>query len=209
MFQPSPAANHPALSDLCRRLGLAETPRHDPLWSAAADFLGIVVAHVLEARPARIVECGSGASTVLLAACGARHGAGHVYSLESGADFARATRADLVRLGVAAHATVLDAPLVEQTLDGRNYAWYDLAALPPGKIDLLVVDGPPARIQADARYPALPCLLDRLAEDCVIVLDDAARPGEREVVARWLTDQPRLRHRFIATERGCSILRFT
>jgi predicted O-methyltransferase YrrM len=205
---PPDPAMHADLTRLARRLGLTEPPRHDPLWAAAPDFLALIVEHALARRPRRIVECGSGASTALLAACCARNGGGQVHSLEHGAQFARATRAELARLGVAEHATVLDAPLVEQRLDGAAYAWYSLARLPPGDIDMLVVDGPPAHRQADARYPALPCLSERLAADCVIFLDDAARPGERAVVARWLRDLPGLRAEFIATERGCCLLRF-
>lgn len=81
------------LNDPRQRLGLSQPVRHDPLWSVAADFLALIVEHTLAHRPARIVECGSGASTVFLARCCAMNGVGHVYSLESGAEFAVATRA--------------------------------------------------------------------------------------------------------------------
>jgi hypothetical protein len=73
--------------------------------------------------------------------------------------------------------------------------WYDQTALETGidsalggaAIELLVVDGPPAYAQGHglARYPALPVLHDRLAPSATIILDDAERPGEREIIRRW------------------------
>jgi hypothetical protein len=61
------------------------------------------------------------------------------------------------------------------------------AALGSDPIDLLLVDGPPAYAagHALARYPALPVLGDRLASGATVVLDDAERPGEQEVLRRW------------------------
>ena len=70
---------------------------------------------------------------------------------------------------------------------------------------MLVIDGPPGFIQKNARYPALPLLFDKLSEDCVIFLDDAARHDEKEIVDLWLNEHPELEHRFFDTERGCSI----
>ncbi len=82
-------------------------------------------------------------------------------------------------------------------------SWYDESALTEGLrtalqgdptddliddlIDLLLVDGPPAYVAGMglARYPALPVMLDRLAPGATLVLDDAERPGEQEVLRRW------------------------
>ncbi len=54
-------------------------------------------------------------------------------------------------------------------------------------IDLLVVDGPPAYAAGHglARYPALPVLCDLLAPRATVILGDAERPGEQEVLRRW------------------------
>jgi hypothetical protein len=91
---------------------------------------------------------------------------------------------------------------------GRPRTWYDLkglSALDP--IDLLVVDGPPFFVGALARYPALPLLWDRLAQDVTILLDDADRPDEREVVRRWCGDHGVVVAERLATERGAVVLR--
>lgn len=188
------------------RLGLNAGLPYTPNWSAAPDFLELIVAHALAAKPATVVECGSGLTTLMLARCCALSGGGHVYSLEHGAEFAARTRAELARYGLEAQATVLDAPLRTCTVGGREFQWYALGGLPEVRIDMLVIDGPPGFIQRHSRYPALPLLRDRLAPGCVVYLDDAARPDEREIVALWQAAFPGLAHDYVATARGCSIL---
>jgi predicted O-methyltransferase YrrM len=191
---------------LLGRLGLPDDVARDPKWSAAPDFLGLIVDHALAARPATIVECSSGTTTVLLARCCALTGTGRVYSLENGPEFARRTRRELTRLGLDGHASVLDAPLRPCRVDGREFRWYDLGHLPGRPIDMLVIDGPPGFIQRHSRYPALPRLRDRLAPRCALFLDDAARPEEREIVADWRAALPGAAFRFVDNERGCAIL---
>jgi hypothetical protein len=56
------------------------------------------------------------------------------------------------------------------------------------EIPMLVVDGPPRATGAAARYPAFPLLQSVLAQKATIVLDDADRPDEEEIVSRWLAD---------------------
>jgi predicted O-methyltransferase YrrM len=191
---------------LCDRLGLSRDIAYDPNWSAAPDFLELIVNHALATKPACIVECSSGTTTLMLAQCCRLNGRGEVFSLENGAQFAAKTRAELNRLGLDTYAEVIDAPLTRQMVAGREFQWYALEHLTPPRIDMLVIDGPPGFIQRHSRYPALPQLFDRLADGAVVFLDDAARPDEREIVASWLHDCPSLRRHYIEAERGCSIL---
>lgn len=197
----------PGLADLCRRLDLPEDIAYDPLWSAAPDFLGLIVRHALAERPATVVECSSGATTVMLARCCAMNGHGHVWSLENGAGFAARTRAELERLGLSGHATVLDAPLTGYRLEAGDFQWYELSGLTPGTIDLLVIDGPPGFLQPLSRYPALPLLHPRLAAAATVYLDDAARPDEQRILALWQAAHPDLGCQAPATRRGCAVLR--
>lgn len=191
---------------LLHRLGLDRHVKCDPDWAAAADFLALIADHVLAARPSVIVECSSGLSTLVLARCCELNRQGRVFSLENGPAFAEATRAELIRYALQDHAMVIDAPLVEQRLEGSEYRWYDLAGLPEQRIDLLVIDGPPGFLQRHSRYPALPRLHDRLSAACHVFLDDAARADEGEIVALWRQRYPELGHDYVETERGCSIL---
>jgi SAM-dependent methyltransferase len=128
-----------------------------------------------------VVECGSGNSTVFMARLFAQHQIdGHVQSIDHDRGWAALTAAALARDRLERFATVTYAPLVD--------GWYDRERLPTcEEIDLLVIDGPPAyaRELARAREPALDAFWDRLAPDATIVLDDARRPAERNLIASW------------------------
>ena len=71
---------------------------------------------------------------------------------------------------------------------------------------MLVIDGPPGFIQKHSRYPALPLLFSQLANNCVIFLDDAGREDEKEIIDLWNNEYQNIRHEYIETERGCSVL---
>ena len=196
-----------AYSSLRDRLALKQGLPYTHNWSASPDFLQLIVDHALEHKPATILECSSGLTTLILARCCQINQRGHLYSLENGVEYAEKTRAHLDRYEVASCASVIHAPLEPVSLNGVDYAWYALDKIPDGSIDMLVIDGPPGFIQKNSRYPALPVLYDKLAEHCVIFLDDAAREDEQTIVDLWLQQFPALRHEYLRTERGCSILR--
>ena len=92
------------------------------------------------------------------------------------------------------------------SLIDENFQWYQLPRQPDAPIDLLVIDGPSGFIQPQSRYPALPLLYPRRATQCQVYLDDAARNDEQQIVRRWLASYPEFQYRYLATERGCSIL---
>jgi SAM-dependent methyltransferase len=138
----------------------------------------------------RVLELGSGASTVLLGRL-LRTTGGTLVAVEHDATWAGWVAERLVAEGLGDTASVVHAPLEQRpehalpwfVADGVDAA---LAALgtPP---DLLVVDGPPAFRPEDApsRLPAVAELLERLAPGATIVLDDIGRPGERAVLELW------------------------
>ncbi len=176
-------------------------------WSAAADFVQIIVDEVLTTKPQAIVECSSGLTTLMLARACQMVGQGRVYSLENGSEYAKNCRDYLSRYQLNEIATVIDAPLVDTAVGDELYQWYQTTALPDIKIDMLVIDGPPGFIQKHSRLPALPLLMERLADNCVVFLDDAARDDEKELVAMWLDMYPEFEHQYLDYERGCSVLK--
>lgn len=202
----APLTDLAACLALGEQLGLREGLPYTPNWSAAPDFLKRIVEHALAEKPTTIVECGSGLTTLMLARCCELNGGGRVFSLENGTEFAEKTRSEIARYGLDKYATVIDAPLTKQPVKGREYQWYALESILARNIDMLVIDGPPGFIQRHSRYPALPLLSDRLADECTVFLDDAARPGEREIVAMWQAEFPGIEHEYLGLERGCSIL---
>lgn len=134
----------------------------------------------------RVVELGSGTSTVWIARMLKSMGAGRVDSLDHERQYAEATRRALEREGLETWAQVHHAPIVDVELGDEVYPWYSLtdAAL-PDTIDVLIVDGPPAALGERARFPALPALAGRLREGSVLVIDDAGRPDEAEIIGCW------------------------
>lgn len=53
-----------------------------------------------------------------------------------------------------------------------------------------------------ARLPALYVLRQHLSNNGLLVLDDAARPGERAIAQQWQRDFPDLHFRMVQTGRG-------
>ena len=146
----------------------------------------------------RVVELGSGISTVLLARLLCQRspvGGFRIAAVEHDARWAQWVTEQLDREGTGSDVVVVHAPLAPHPRAEQGLSWYDDAALTAGlhtalrgdPIDLLLVDGPPAYTAGHglARYPALPVLCDLLAPGATVVLDDAERPGEQEVLRRW------------------------
>ena len=192
-----------ALQGLYLELGVDRALPLSRGWAASPDFLVRVRERVLRRRPRVCVECGSGISTLVTALTLREVGGGHVYSLEHSPEHARATRAELEKHGVSAFATVLDAPLEAHTIDGKQWTWYATRGLPAGAIDMLVIDGPPRRTGPLARWPAGPLLFPRLSPGAIVLLDDAARPDEQEIVRRWRAEHPALAFADLWCEKGC------
>jgi predicted O-methyltransferase YrrM len=141
-------------------------------------------------RRRRIVELGSGTSTVLLARL-LRTTGGTLTAIEHDADWADWVTGQLAAEGLQEIGRVVHAPLEPSPFAVRDLPWYAAGAVDEAvagdPIDLLIIDGPPAyRVEESvARAAAVPALLHRLAPDGTVVLDDIARPGEREVLELW------------------------
>lgn len=190
--------------ELCHRLQLNSGIPYVEKWSAAADFLQLITDVVEVSKPSLIMECGSGLSTVMLAAACRKIGQGKVISLDHEQEYASRTQQALEAYGLDEIATVIYSPLVSYQLNGEQYQWYEVGQLEEVAINMLIIDGPPGPMQKHSRYPVLPILFSRLADGCNIFLDDASRDDEREIVRMWERQFPGLTSRYIETERGCT-----
>jgi hypothetical protein len=177
-------------------------------WAASPDFLRVLLRQVLLEPTEVVVEASSGTSTLVIGYCLKRIGRGHVFSLEHDPVFAEKTRQTVRDHRLEEYVTVLDAPLVEHSVDGASVLWYDLSGLSlAAPIDLLVVDGPPDAVQPMARYPAVPLLKQQLSKHARILLDDGARSDEQEAVRRWNSLLVGSRSEFLPLETGAWLLR--
>lgn len=166
---------------LLDRLGLP----HDALpnlgsWKADTVFLAHICHAIESLRPKSVVELGCGASTFVIGKALMLNGGGRLRSFDQHPDFVTLTQNwlnDHQIAGELYHAPLGPAPV------GWPGHWYQLDHLPPS-IDLLVIDGPPWAIHPYVRGAA-ESLFDRVSIGGQILLDDAARPGERVVARRW------------------------
>ncbi len=146
-------------------------------WSASPAFLQACLARVMETRGA-IVECGSGLSSLLVGILARRTACAHRI-LEHDAAWSAALRPWLTRF--CAHSRIEILPLV----DYGDFFWYEKPqAQPQGGYKTVICDGPPGTTPG-GRFGLLAVLQSQLAEDAVILLDDAGRPGEQCVLQMW------------------------
>jgi predicted O-methyltransferase YrrM len=171
---------------LIARLGLApDALPHLGSWKADTGFLKHIVDRIAQLRPGVVVELGAGASTLVAARALALHGGGRLISFDQHGDFVEATRTWLADNGLA--VDLRHAPL-DNEVEGWPGRWYSMSAL-PDRIDMIVIDGPPWSVHPLVRGAA-DSLFSRLAPGGVILLDDAARPGERLVTRAWRRKWP-------------------
>lgn len=144
-------------------------------------------------RRRNIVEFGSGTSTLiigkLLQKCGDD---GQLLSIEHNQDWADYMMQLVKDWHLEEIVTVAHIPLLDSDLCKDGNKWYQLDSVLRNvknlrSVDCVLVDGPPAYEKGKelARYPALPALLDCLAVNCAVFLDDTWREGERKIVELW------------------------
>jgi hypothetical protein len=143
-------------------------------WSGDTMYLEAVWRESLKAR--RILECGSGLSTIIMGKVAKATGA-EIWSLEHIPAWKEKVNGILSKLGLPNR--VVDAPIKSY----REYDWYTLPADLPGDFDLVICDGPPSATKG-GRYGLVPVCGERIAK-AKILLDDAERPEEQAIMQRW------------------------
>ncbi|CAG7856012.1 hypothetical protein MCAMS1_00350 [biofilm metagenome] len=150
-------------------------------WSAREEYLTRCIKSTL-ATTGTILECGSGLSTLLIAAIAKQQGQAY-WVLEHKPQWARTVQSYLTHYHL--NAVVVTAPLK----DYGEFCWYDAPLEKmPHRFALVVCDGPPNRTTKGGRYGLVPVLKDRLTSGCVILLDDGYRKDECEIAARWCNE---------------------
>lgn len=135
-----------------------------------------------------IVELGSGISTAWIAFVLSRMAEPPQFvTVEHDPSYAAVTERYLASIDDGGRTRMILAPLETVRVAGESQMWYSTDwTADIRNIGLLIVDGPPAGKNHNARYPALPLLMDRLADRATILVDDAEREGESDIVAKWL-----------------------
>lgn len=164
-------------------------------YAANLDYLESVARHAIAAE-GPVLECGSGVTTILLGLlCQPRKT--EVWSLEHSPEWSDRVDGVLKRNGIL-NVRVCDARLI----DYGAFLWYDppMRELPK-EFSLVICDGPPGATRG-GRYGLLPVMKDRLPPGAIILLDDADRPAEKEMIKRWESED-QFETRVIKAQGGC------
>jgi len=179
-------------------------------WAISPDYGRILYEEIHRTQAKTIIEMSTGASTLISAYALEQLGRGMVIALEEHQHFSQVSQDNIAFHELNDYAQVVHAPLSEITVSDETYWWYRTDALQNiSEIDLISVDGP-SQYNSDynkVRFPAVPILIERLRVGGRVLVDDAYRSHEREMVADWLELYPNLRViREDETEKGTVIL---
>lgn len=150
----------------------------------ACRFLGRVCETL---RPQRVVEFGSGLSTLVLAHEIKRGNVEEVWSIDHLNDFSGHPRGEILAAGLNEYVHFLHCPIRPGFFGGKLFHFYKL---PEGmfnsikSVDLIIIDGPPYFFES--REAVLYLAFPALSENSLILLDDAGRKNREQVyLGNW------------------------
>jgi len=176
-------------------------------WAISSDVAAYLLEKIEDNSYDLIIEFGSGSSTSLFAnaistknpqveSSGQKSTTSKaVVAIEHNEFYLDKTAGQLERLDLRDYVSLVHAPLIDVVVDGDDYRYYNCESVlaeisenSAGSVKkiLILVDGPPGDTGHCARFPALPLALKHLGMHQIdFVLDDYARPEEKEVVEKW------------------------
>lgn len=178
-------------------------------WAISPDFAVLLISLLDQYKPNVVLEAGSGVSTIIAGYRLQTLGRGRILSLDHETEFAQQSQHNILLHGLQDIAKVIYAPLTDFDIEGKKWLWYDTSKLRDilnEKVDFLIIDGPPYFVQDLSRYPALPLLLDILSDNAIILLDDASRHIEEEIVRLWTKKFNLSSVEKVFTEKGACII---
>jgi hypothetical protein len=129
--------------------------------------------------PGAVLECGSGISTILMGLSILRSAKREIWALESDVRWLERVAAINQQYQLS-NVQLVHAPLQSY----GDYVWYAAPLHRMPRFHLVICDGP-TEATSGGRYGLLPVMAPNLADDAVILLDDADTAIGRSVLARW------------------------
>lgn len=169
-------------------------------WPISPDIGLFLLERMREQHYDLIIEFGSGTSTALFAQAAQvleQQGKAptQIVTFEHDTLYHAKTLQLLKTRGLDGRVSLVHAPLVDWREGDQAYLYYNcqvtLAELAQQHANrhlriLVLVDGPPGATYPNARYPAVPLVFGALGRHHIdVVLDDASRPEEKQVIELW------------------------
>ena len=150
-------------------------------WSGQREYLEGCIEYALRAR-GPFLECGSGLTTIVAGLVALKSGY-VMWTLEHDFEWGTLVRRHLDYYGIASVRLS-----IKPLKNVGECDWYDPPfATMPEEFVMVICDGPPSTTRG-GRYGLVPVMKDRLASNCVILLDDAVRGGEQTVAKLWAAE---------------------
>ena len=161
-------------------------------WTISGPLGRYLASLVIDIKPRSLLEFGAGRSSLILATALDHVGGGRLTSVEHQPSYCRDPWMAIRQL------PSVDAELCESELrlrvtrHGLMYGYTNLATRLAARApyDFVLIDAPPGNYGRDS---PMYDVYGFLAEDALIVMDDASRQSEQTAIRRWLATFPGLR----------------
>ena len=185
-----------------RALNLPRFPLFPVKAASNYSLLHLLLRLISETDCNAVLEVGAGQTSLLLNALKALKPELSVLTLEADADWAQ-------RIGQMVDHKVAYLPLVKRQINGIEVeAFSDLSPLSGRKFDLVLIDGPVGS-KRHSRWANLEVLSENLADDFVVVFDDAERVGEQDTIKEFMKNRVGNVGFFVTISSKCQFVAFT
>ncbi|MDR2790769.1 MAG: class I SAM-dependent methyltransferase [Campylobacteraceae bacterium] len=204
-------AQHESFCWLSKRLKLQYSLPPTRGWPMSPDVLLRLHEYISLTKPKKIVEFGSGVSTIVICDAMRQNGFGLLYSIDHSEYFGDQTLQNIKKNSLENFVDLRIAPLELWRSkhihnDKKSAFWYRKKCLNDiQNIDLLIVDGPPGITCPFARYPAMPAIYDKLNPNAQVWLDDTSRKEEKKICETW-ADKYGMSLEYLPLEKGLGVL---
>jgi hypothetical protein len=176
--------------------------------AAAPDFIEIVAEVIRRQKVSRVLELGSGTTSLYMAMLlpSSRQG-GRLVCLEDSVEWVKLIQSEIAILPpeCRAWAEVIHAPLVSKRAGELPFYALESAGLERyAPFDLLIVDGP---WDVRLRQAAWPRLKHLLSPSATLILDDGDQPVVGQTVQGWLAQEPTWQKSYYPTVKGTWVIR--
>ena len=166
-----------------------------PTTSSSLRFhtLATILNDIIINKRESIIEFGAGISTLAIANLFKKNSLNYsLISIEDDMNWFNYMKSCISKNNLQEQVNLIYAPLEKTNLALENNSWYSIKSLSEKinkdlKFSLAIVDGPGAwkpEIRL-SRYPAVPYLINFLADSFSIYLDDINRKGEKKILSLW------------------------